>query len=293
MVTENWTSAARKYSWTYPNRSKYGRRPKQKRGYFQERCSEAEDWGCSKIELPANLVKKTGMILSDGQILTEYGDDSMTKDYILHSEPHLNSKCRLRWNDEGWVKVYLNFLFKLIEHIQTVEGATGTCIAIEIHPGRPRLSSFDTLIDIIIRFRNELGDRCRILIENRTDQIIKDGVSMAKFSSILAKEGLDHVRYVVDIPALWKTSKGRILHHLSLIPEHQIAGWHIHGPGSLETGHQPPSPKDGLPWSRIARFFRNEHWFLPEVLHGEEKTIDFIEKLDASSQAYVGKIEDW
>ncbi len=119
-----------------------------------------------------------------------------------------------------------------------------------------RLNSDGDLVRAMLSLRdacsNAFGTVPAVLLENRTEQFIRDGTSIAGFwSSLLsAAPGLEEDSGIVlDVQQLFTLTGTRLLENLAIIPPDSTRAFHIH------TKHGTPTPADLIPWPESSRSF--------------------------------------
>jgi len=252
-----------KIIWVLPNVSQFNRNG---RGSLQERYHIAKRLGFDAVEIPADFiknsteVKRTGLHMGDfltkEAILKLYKkpNKKLNIKYVLHTDPQSGRGSKLRWYDTKWRRKFIEMLNNLIEYFETKP------YAIEIHPGT-KPNSIKSITTAMAELTDEFP-RTKILIENRTHQIVTDAFSMNKVWDLLRQEypnvvDLGRVGIVLDVQQLFtQTNKNRILFqkHLQMIKPEAIIGVHIH---SGPRGHHTPSLKDAIPWTDVAKFLDN------------------------------------
>jgi len=252
-----------KVIWVLPNVAQFN---KNGRGSFQERYYEAKKLNFDAIEIPADFIKNptevklTGLLIGD--VLTREAISKLYKKpsrrisikYILHTDPQARRDSKLKWYNPEWRRKFIEMLNNLIEYFEMEP------YAIEIHPGT-KPNSIKNITSAMVELTEEFP-RTKILIENRTHQLITDAFSMNKLWNMLRQEYPNivesgRVGIVLDVQQLFtQTGKNRILlqRHLQIIEPEAIFGVHIH---SGSRGHHTPSLKDPIPWIDVAKFLNN------------------------------------
>lgn len=248
----------------YPNVSSFN--SKNSRGGLLNRWEKAKQYNFNFVEVPANFVKKneTNFLgLNEGEFLTKdainklyFKNDKLPRDikYIFHTEPFLTPKCHLKWYSEPWVKRFINMNIDIARHL----GLPPTMI--EIHPGKkPNTSQYiaESAINLLNSFKDEFKVEPVILIENRTDHVISNGIQMKEFWDYLIKNYPlyhKHIGFVVDFSAMYtQVSKdysnnvnSHLIDNIKLIPNESIKGCHIHN-----SHLKAPTIEDAIPWLSV------------------------------------------
>ncbi len=248
----------------FPNVS--GVNSKNFRGGLLNRWEKAEQHGFAFVEIPAHFVRKTEtkfLGLSKSEFLTKEAinklylrDDKLPRDikYILHTEPALASKHCLKWYSEQWVKQFIKMNIDISNHL----GLPPTMI--EIHPGKKPNTYQDvaeSVIKIFNNFKDEFKVKPTILIENRTEHIISNGIQMREFWGYLVKNYplyKTYIGFVVDFRTMYtQVSKdysnnvnSHFIDNIELIPEESIKGCHIHNSHT-----KAPTIRDAVPWHSV------------------------------------------
>ena len=236
---------------------------KNSRGGLLNRWENAKKYSFDFLEVPANFVKKNEtqfLGLNKCEFLTEEAinklyskDDKLPRGikYIFHTEPALASKCCLKWYSDPWVKRFIKMNIDIARHM----GLPPTMI--EIHPGKkPNTNQYiaESAIKLFNNFKDEFKVKPIILIENRTEHVISNGIQMKEFWDYLIKNYplyQKYIGFVVDFSALYtQVSKdysnnisSHFIDNIELIPDESIKGCHIHNSHT-----KAPTIKDAVPW---------------------------------------------
>ncbi|MEN6343470.1 MAG: hypothetical protein ABFC89_13040 [Methanospirillum sp.] len=254
------------------------------RGGLSSRLDFARDLGCGYIEIPCDFIKNGGEVertgLEMGSPLTpaaiaglydaETGPAPLP--YILHTEPSLprmdgcglRMQAALRWYDADWTEKLVAMIVGVSERLNAPPAA------VEIHPGDRRNGDGDVIrgmATIQAAFEDAFGTAPAVLLENRTEQFIRDGRSIDRFWNQLlsAASGLaEDCGIVLDVSQLFTVTGTRFLANLAAIPPDAIRALHIH------TRHGTPTPADRIPWPEVFALVRRlDRPVLvnPEVMH--------------------------
>lgn len=247
-------------SFVFPNLSSFN--SKNSREGLLNRWKKAKQYNFDFVEIPANFVKDTEkefLGLSKCKFLTKEAinklypkDDKLPVGikYIFHTE----FKCSLKWYSEQWVKQFIKMNIDIARHI----GLPPTMI--EIHPGgKSNTYQYiaESAIKLFYNFKDEFKVKPIILIENRTDQVISNGIQMNEFWDYLIKNYPSYQKYigfVVDFSAMYKqVSKdysnnvnSHFIDNIELIPDESIRGCHIHNKHT-----KAPTIRDDIPWLSV------------------------------------------
>lgn len=239
---------------------------KNNRGGLLNRWENAKYYGFDFIEVPAHFVRKTEeefLELNTGDFLTKNsikklysidGELPRGVKYILHTEPALDPKCHLKWYSEPFVKHFITMQINIAHHL----GLPPTMI--EIHPGkRPNASQYiaKSAIELSESFKDEFNVKPLILIENRTDHVISNGVQIKEFWDYLTKDYpsyQNHIGFVVDFSTMYtqvshdysENINKHFIENIELIPNESIKGCHIHNSHT-----KAPTVRDILPWRSV------------------------------------------
>ncbi|MEI6292614.1 MAG: hypothetical protein WCP36_02960 [Methanomicrobiales archaeon] len=275
------------------------------RGNFSRRCELARHYGCTFVEIPAHFIRgkkeveKThqvpGSIPSRESIQFLYGGlgpNISPLPYILHTEAILPGKTpksrgkipELRWADRQWRECFV----KMLCDISDVLGCPAA--KIEVHPGlRSNVGLRDILTgvsDILETYSKATGNEPEVLLENRTDQRVKNGQDIADIYFLCEQEYphiLDKFGIVLDVSQLYTVTGEAFLSSFAQIPDASLRGFHIH------TRHLPSNINDDIPWNSVfERISGLDQDFIinPELLHesGVAGMIGFCKELLKSHQ---------
>lgn len=183
----------------------------------------------------------------------------------MHTDPQSGRGGKLKWYDPKWRREFIKMLNTLIKYFGTKP------YGIEIHPGTSP-NSIKSIAIAIGELAEEFPET-KILLENRTRQIISNGININKLWDIIKQNYSDSkgIGIVLDIQQLFtQTGKNPALFqkHLRILKPEAILGVHIH---SGPRGHHVPSLKDPIPWMEVSKFLKssmevnNEFLINPEV----------------------------
>jgi hypothetical protein len=273
---------------------------KNSRGRLLNRWEKAQQHGFNFVEVPAHFVRDTEtkfLGLSKSEFLTKEAinklysrDNKLPRDikYILHTEAALASKHCLKWYSEPWVKQFSEMNIDISKHIGSPPGM------IEIHPGKePNKYQCiaESAIKLFNNFEEEFTLKPTILIENRTDHVISNGIQMREFWDYLIKDYplyQKYIGFVVDFRTMYtqvaKDYSNNVNSHfiecIELIPEESIKGCHIHNSHT-----KAPTIRDSVPWLSVFKkiisvdndLILNPEVFSPRLaLETKEFCIDMI-----------------
>ena len=239
---------------------------KNSREKLLNRCEEAKKYNFAFVEVPANFVKDTQadyLGLNECEFLTKEAinklypkEDKLPRDlkYIFHTEPALSSKCHLKWYSKPWVEKFIDMNINIARHIGLPPNI------IEIHPGRkPNTYQYiaESAIKLFNNFKDEFEVEPIILIENRTEHVISNGMQMKEFWDYLVMNYplyQKHIGFVVDFRTMYtQISKdysngvnSHFIDSIKLIPNESIKGCHIHNSHT-----KAPTINDDVPWFSV------------------------------------------
>lgn len=266
----------------FPNVS--GFNSKNSRGGLLNRWEKAKQYSFDFVEIPANFVKKNEtefLGLGKCEFLNKEAinklylkEDKLPRDikYIFHTEPALDSKCNLKWYNEQWVNQFIKMSIDIARHM----GLPPTMI--EIHSGKkPNTYQYiaESAIKLFNNFKDEFKVKPIILIENRTDHVISNGIQMKEFWDYLIKDYplyQKYIGFVVDFRTMYtqvshdyfNNVNKHFIDNIELIPAESIKGCHIHN-----SHPKAPTIRDAIPWLSVFNKIisvNNDLILNPEVL---------------------------
>ncbi|MGE5456931.1 MAG: hypothetical protein ACM3RX_01105, partial [Methanococcaceae archaeon] len=243
----------------FPNLGKFN--SGTSRGGLLNRWENAREYGFDFVEVPANFVKKTEadfLGLKKCEFLTIEAINKMypkngklPKDtkYILHTD----FKCPLKWYSESWVEQFIKMNVDIVKRIELLP------TMIEIHPGK-RPNTYqdiaESAVNLLNTFKDEFKVKPTILIENRTEHVISNGIQMKEFWDFFIKNYplyQKYIGFVVDFSAMYtqvtndysNDVNSHFIDNIELIPDESIKGCHIH------KLHKVPTINDDVPWLSV------------------------------------------
>lgn len=237
----------------------------RQRGGLSSRVDLARELGCEYLEIPCDFIKngtevertglELGSPLTPAAIAELYDAEAgpAPLPYILHTEPSLprmdscgiRAQAPLRWYDPVWTNALIEMVIGVSERLNAPPAA------VEIHPGDRRNSDGDLFRAMLLirdAYEGRFGTVPAVLLENRTEQFIRDGGSITGFWNYLcsaAPELAADCGIVLDVQQLYTMTRTRFLADLAKIPPDSLRAFHIHAK------HRAPSLADPIPWLAV------------------------------------------